>query len=217
MKPKLVIFDLDGTLADTIELIVFSLNQALSPIWGGPKSREDIYALFGPTEEVLIDKEAGEGADEVLSRFKHVYETHLSEFVTVFPGIVDLLKQLEQERCTLGLVTNKGRWSTDVTLEALKIASFFRYTSTGEEARPKPYPDGILRLMEAFGASPSETAMIGDSPGDIRAARAAGVQAIGAGWGTTYEISSLEEAEPDALCLQPKDVIAFFEAADRNG
>lgn len=217
MKPKLVIFDLDGTLADTIELIVFSLNQALSPIWGRAKSREELYALFGPTEEVLIDQEAGDQAEAALARFRRVYETHLSEFVTVFPGIVDLLKQLQHERCSLGLVTNKGRWSTDVTLEALKIASYFRHSSTGEEARPKPHPDGIVRLMEAFGATPAETAMIGDSPGDIKAARAAGVQAVGAGWGSTYEIAKLEAAQPDALCLQPKDVISFFEAADRNG
>lgn len=217
MKPKLVVFDLDGTLADTIELIVFALNQALAPVWGAPKSRDDMYALFGPTEEILIEKEAGDRADEVLSHFKRAYATHLTEFVTVFPGILDLLKQLRQDGCALAVLTNKGRWSTDVTLEALRIAPYFARTSTGDDALPKPHPDGIFRLMTLLGYDTSETVLVGDSASDVKAARAAGISVIGAGWGTTYDLSRLEKAKPDALCLQPKEVYGVIEAARKDG
>lgn len=179
---RAVVFDLDGTLTDTLDLVVKGLNAALVPYWGAPKDLSEMRALFGPSEDRLIEREAP-GDQAARERFYAVYEAEHARMAHVFPGAREALEDLLARGARLGVVTNKGRRSTMITLRAFSMLHLFDAIVTGDDLpRPKPDPEGILRVLSALGALPEETLYVGDSPGDMRAARAAGVHAVGAGW-----------------------------------
>lgn len=174
---------MDGTLTDTVPLVVRGLNAALGPVWGGPRTVEQMLHLFGPSEERLIRQEAGEGSEEAIERFYRCYRAEHDRHAHVFPEVEAMLSALRARGVALGIVTNKGRSSTQITLEAFGLAHHFSAIRSGDDvARPKPDPTGIVEVMRELGADRRRSVYVGDSPSDMLAARAAGVRALGAGW-----------------------------------
>ena len=177
-----VLFDLDGTLTDTLPLVIAALNAALASHWGGPKDLQAMRPLFGPSEERLIAREAP-GDPDAVDRFYAEYRREHARLAHPFDGVPEVLQELSARGVRMGLVTNKGRRSSLMTLREFGIAQYFDAVVTGDDLEnPKPDPSGILQVVAALGADRARTAYVGDSASDMQAARAAGVHAIGAGW-----------------------------------
>ncbi len=196
-----VLFDLDGTLTDTLPLVVVALNAALAPVWGAPRDLAALRSIFGPSEERLIAQEAP-GDPHAIDRFYAEYRREHERLAHPFPGVPEMLRELSGRGVALGLVTNKGRRSSVMTVEAFGIRPYFGSIVTGDDLeRPKPDPTGILRVLGELGVAPADAAYVGDSGSDMRAGRAAGVLAAGAAW------QAADVPFADVILRSPRDVL----------
>ncbi len=188
MKYKLVIFDLDGTLLDTLDDLAYSLNHALE-LHGYPlRQRDEVRRLIGNGVASMIHRAVPEGTDEatcarVLTDFKSHYMAHYDVRTRPFPGAVDLLDALAAAGVKAAMNSNK----VDAVVKALANAHFperIAFALGEREGIPKkPAPDGAIAIMAELGASPEETLYVGDGEADIITARNAGIDCAWVSWG----------------------------------
>jgi len=179
----LVIFDLDGTVVDTLTPTLRCFQEALAPALGRVPTLEEIRDRFGPSEPEIFTAWVGEGeASDAIARLYTCYDRVFHE-MGPFPGVKELLVDLRGRGYKTALFTGRGRPSTQVLLEAMEMDVLFDDTVTGEEAaRPKPAPDGVRMILDHLSIPPERAALVGDSPLDVAAARAAGVRPIVSRW-----------------------------------
>jgi phosphoglycolate phosphatase len=200
----LIVFDLDGTLADTMPDLAAAANFACRRLELPTHSPEAIRGMIGGGERKLIERMLGpahqDRVDECLELYLEHYTRHNGELTRVYPGVVEALGQLAGKR--LAVLSNKLGRLTRQALEAKDLAHFFTAIRGGGEGLPlKPAPDPLLALSADLGVPPSRTLMVGDKPADILAGRAAGATtaAVTYGYGD-YE--SLAAASPDLFVHQ---------------
>lgn len=205
---KYVLFDLDGTVVDTIDLIVHAFGEVLSRLTGEPWDRERVIAEFGPTEPAILARHAPAGeAEAAFRRFLRLYEWHHDRMVRTFDGVPALIRRLRENGRLLGLVTNKGRETTMVTLRRSGLDGCFGAIVSGDDAgRPKPDPAGLLLALERLGGTPGEAVFVGDAPSDIEAGRRAGTLTCAVTWGRVNATESLLAAGADIVCRTPAEL-----------
>ncbi len=203
-----LLFDLDGTLVDTIDLIVASFRHVLEDLAGHPLTRQEIIDLFGPTEPAIIDRFAGpEQRQAAHDRFFEHYEQNHDRLVTLFPGIPELVREAAERGHPMAVITNKGRRTTAITLEKCGLAPYFPVVVTGDDvARPKPDPEGIRLALARLGTGPARAWYIGDSPVDVLAGRGAGTRTCAVTWGGVHPQEETLAQGPDALCRTADDL-----------
>lgn len=186
MSVNVLLFDLDGTLVDTIRDITNALNYALKPVEIQELSVHDTKALVGEGITRLLEKvisvEKRGFLEEVKSNFLSYYERHLTDHAVVYPGVADTLRHFG--RCRKAVISNKRAHLSRGILHKLELLGFFDLiigSDTTPEKKPSPIP--ITYALEQFGASPEEAVMVGDSDLDIAAGRKAGVTTIAATYG----------------------------------
>ena len=186
MSIKLVIFDLDGTLIDSLKDITIAVNHATRPYGIAEKSVREMGDLLGTGISILIDRVLADRRDElkddVLERFMTYYSAHLVEHTTVYPDVIDVLIKLD--RYKKAVVTNKREQFAKTMLNELGIARYFDSIlgsdSVGEK---KPSPVPLLHLLDLYKLDSSEAVMVGDSEIDIAAGKGAGVKTVGVTYG----------------------------------
>jgi pyrophosphatase PpaX len=179
-----VIFDIDGTLTRTNELIFASFNHVAAKYLGREYAPHEIIALFGPPEEGAVEALFGrERMDAIMDELCTFYERHHASLASLHPGIDAVLAYLKSRGITLAVFTGKGRRTTRITLDALHIAHYFDLIVSGNDvARHKPDPEGIRKVLAAYSLAPSEALMVGDSLADIKASQASGVPVAAVVW-----------------------------------
>ncbi|MCO5221001.1 MAG: HAD-IA family hydrolase [Thermomicrobiales bacterium] len=203
-----LIFDLDGTLADTLPLIYEAFNDALSPISGEQLSPEEIRGMFGPPDNYIIrellDAEHHEAAIE---RYVATYQRRHRDLVDLFDGMADLLADAQAAGTKLAVVTGKSRSTAIMTLDILGVLGHFQVIYAGDDVeRQKPDPMAlVLALADLAHDDPASAAMIGDSAADVIAGKSAGVATIGVLWGSP-DHTDLLAAGPDLLCATIDDL-----------
>ena len=214
---RAVVFDFDGTLADTIPLIAAAWNFALQPIFGQTWTIPEIVALFGPTDAQMLRRQLqnhtqneAEITAVIDNYFAHYEAAHA--IAQPFDKINELLEELNERGFILGLMTGKGRRAADITLRELGWQNRFACVITGDEStRPKPAPDGILQVLAALQIAPANAVYIGDLPVDIRAGRTAGCRTIAAGW-NAFDADELRQSQPDFWAETPQQIIAILDS-----
>jgi pyrophosphatase PpaX len=181
---RCVIFDLDGTLVRTNELIFASFNHLMERHLGRTMTPGEIVALFGPPEEGAIEKVFGpERTPALMQELLEFYAAQHSTLADLHGGIEEVLRFLKERNITMALFTGKGKWTTDITLRAFGLQGYFDLIVTGNDVeRHKPDPEGIRQALERFGVQPSQALMVGDSVSDAKAAHAAGVRIASVLW-----------------------------------
>lgn len=199
--PRLVIFDLDGTLVDSLPATFTCFAEAVAPALGRYPSKEEILARMGAADQRIVADWAGpEHAEEAVRRLYACYAREFAGLAPV-PGVVGLLRDLRAAGRQVGLFTGRGRPSTEVMLRSLGLVDLFDASVTGEEVpRSKPAPDGLAAILARTGIAAAAAVYVGDSPLDVAAARSAGVTPIAALWGSHQReeldaIDGLIEAE----------------------
>jgi len=177
-----IIFDIDGTLTSTNELIFASFNHIAKKYLDKTFSDKEITALFGPPEDVIIKQFCGERFEEGKKDYYDFY-TENHHMADLYPGIIDILRNLKQKNILISIYTGKGRESSVITLKKLGIFDYFDLIITGDDVKNhKPSPEGINIFIEKFNLDRNKVLMIGDSTGDIKAAREAGVRIASVVW-----------------------------------
>lgn len=213
MKYNAVIFDLDGTLLNTLEDLNDSVNFALDS--GGFKrntvKQTRLYA--GNGIRVLMQRSLPESSDgETLEKYLEIFRTHYQKNMTnktrAYDGIYEALKALRENGVKLGVVSNKF----DLAVKDLCGKYFGEYikVAIGEDEkngiRKKPAPDSVLRAMEILGSDAEHTLYIGDSETDVETAHNAGLKCIGVLWGFRDE-EILKKAGADYIIKKPEEII----------
>jgi 2-phosphoglycolate phosphatase len=208
--PRAVLFDLDGTLADTFPLIVSSWNAAVWPISGRQYSTADVVSRFGVTDTAMLQRELPQHQwDQAVSTYYSHYEANHS-IVKVFPGVPELLANLARRGLPLGLMTGKGRRSAIITLRCLGWLSLFGSIVTGDDViKQKPAPDGLLLVTQQLAVAPQDCVWVGDSPADMKAGKAAGIYTVAAGWHLIYA-DRIAALQPDCIAQTPQELAAIL-------
>jgi pyrophosphatase PpaX len=196
---KAVVFDLDGTLVDSVELITVSFQHAIREVLGREASREEAVQHVGtPLKEQMV-RISPERADELVAVYRDFNHREHDRMLKLYDGILELLNDLTKAGCALGLVTSKSRPTTQMAFDLTGIEPYFDATVCCDEAPGnKPTAAPILYCLEHLGIAPADAAYVGDSPADIQAAHAAGVVAIGVTWGV-FDTATLIAEKPEIL------------------
>ena len=186
MKYKAILFDLDGTLLDTLEDMADALNRTMDRFQLPHRSLREVRSFVGNGAKRLVALATGaegERLEEILAVYKEDYDRNYLIKTAPYPGIMALLDRLHEAGCLVGIVSNKP----DSTVQSLAEALFEGKAdiSVGEKSgiRRKPAPDTVLAAMDALGVKKSEAVYVGDSEVDVMTARAAGVPCISVTWG----------------------------------
>jgi len=204
-KIKVVIFDLDGTLANTLPLCIQAFRQSVEPLINRSISDAEIIATFGPSEEETIMALASNHYDKGVSDYLHYYE-RLHEMCPVpFSGMKDILRTLKNREVRIAMVTGKGKHSTDISLRHFELTHFFEFIETGSPKGARK-AEGIQIILDGLtDIKKDEVIYVGDSPSDILASRKVGVPIVAAAWADTAEPEKLQELKPDELFYTIKD------------
>lgn len=186
MKYKAILFDLDGTLLDTLEDMADALNRTMDRFQLPHRSLREVRSFVGNGAKRLVALATGaegERLEEILAVYKEDYDRNYLIKTAPYPGIMALLDRLHEAGCLVGIVSNKP----DSTVQSLAEALFEGKAdiSVGEKSgiRRKPAPDTVLAAMETLGVTKAEAVYVGDSEVDVMTARAAGVPCISVTWG----------------------------------
>lgn len=215
-----VVFDFDGTLADSVDAIVIAVNDTLRRFGYEARPQPDIVDHMGRGLRALytwatgLDDLAALGpvVDATRARYSEVWRPHTA----VFPGIPELLADLRARGAAVCVLSNKGHDATVEVAEGLFPAGTFEHVHGISEGWPgKPDPTGLLRMIASVGSVPERALMVGDMSVDVRVARAAGVRSVGVTWGF-QGIAAFDEDPPDLLASTPGQILDHF-AAGING
>lgn len=210
---RLLVFDWDGTLADSTAIIAAAIQAACRDV--GQPVPDDVAARFviglGLAEALAYVAPAlpVERHPELSSRYRHHYLSRDPE-IPLFGGVRELLADLHAEGFMLAVATGKTRVGLDRALVANDLVERFHHTRCADEGRPKPHPDMLLNLMSKLGVSPAETLMIGDTTHDLELARAAGVDALAVAYGA-HEPTGLAAAGPLATVHSIPELRAWLD------
>ncbi len=187
MTLKGIIFDMDGTLADTLPVCIELYVRVFRKRLGREYTSDEITALFGLPEEGIIARCVPQDPQGALADYMVEY-TQLHAAVTQpFPGIIDALQQLKQRGLRLGMVTGKGPLSAAVSMEYLGLGPYIDPIVYGDARKPNK-PEGMFQVLSTWGIAPDEAAYVGDTPYDMLSAQQAGVIPISAAWAATNTI-----------------------------
>ena len=194
----LIAFDWDGTLFDSTQIIVRSIQLAVADVGGTVPSNEAASYVIGLG---LMEALAHAAPDvpqarypELGQRYRHHYALHQND-ITLFEGVLPLLLDLKERGHFLTVATGKSRRGLDEALQAVELKGCFDSSRTADETAGKPHPRMLHELMSEFGVKPERTLMIGDTTHDLQMALNAGCASVGVSYGA-HEPSAFEPLKP---------------------
>ncbi|WP_159888368.1 pyrophosphatase PpaX [Paenibacillus puerhi] len=181
---RTVLFDLDGTILDTNELIIQSFIHTFTGVTPEPVTREHIIPNMGrPLLEQMMYFSGRDQVEDLVLKYRAYNIGRHDELVTVFPHVPETLARLKAAGIKLGVVTSKIRLTTEMGLKLTGIYDYFDVIVTVDEVeRPKPDPEGIIKALQLIGEDTAGAMMVGDSHYDLEAARGAGIPSVGVSW-----------------------------------
>ncbi len=204
--PRAVVFDLDGTLVDSVPDIQAALNWLMAREGRRELDRVEVAGMVGDGVPKLVERALlatggfpDAGLEPTIEIFAAHYEAHAAALTKPFPGVMQALTDLRDAGCLLGVCTNKPQGATGEILEALDLAPFFKAVAGGDTVpgARKPDPRHLMHVLDGMGTQPSETVMVGDSHNDINVAKAAGVPTVAVTFG--YAHGPVDQLGADVL------------------
>jgi len=208
---KYIFFDLDGTLIDTIPLILESFNYTFNHHFGETRPEEETISYIGmPLVNHLRDIYPGR-EEELAKTYREYNQRKHDNRVAIFIGIFDLIKSLYEKGIILGVVTSKSQELAIRGLKLFNLSDYFLFVN-GSEASTKHKPDGdpLIKAMEKANViNKEEVLYVGDSPLDILSAKDAGIKSAAVAW-TYSPRAELEKVEPDIFLERPSDLLQYL-------
>lgn len=217
------IFDLDGTLTDTLESLTYSVNETMRELGLPGITSGQCRGFVGNGAKVLIEKTLKASGDEELTRFDEAFETYRRIFdkrctyrVKPYPGIREMLTEMKERGLTLGVLSNKpDRQAVHVVEEIFGNGVFDHIQGQKEDVPRKPDPTAVLSMAGKFSALPSETLYIGDSEVDGATGKAAGMDTVLVSWGFRSR-DVLEAAEPYRIADTTEEILKIIREKEQR-
>ncbi len=210
---KGILFDLDGTLVDSLKVTFEAFNQGILSQGGKRHSPAEIMAYFGPGEKEIfaqiIGREGAQAAYDVSCKY-------MDDSMTSIPlhaGVGDLLEKIKSAGAPVSIFTGRSWNTTEIILRHHRILDRFITVIANDHVKaPKPAPDGILIAAERMKMEPAGLMYVGDSVVDIRSAKGGGAQAVAAAWDLIADHQGLRAHEPHHWAETPADVWEIFQS-----
>jgi pyrophosphatase PpaX len=209
MRFPVVLFDLDGTVIDSGPIIVASMKHAARTVLGREiEERLLTAAIGGPGLVAQMEALDPERVDDLVEAYR-AHNEPLHEELEAFWEVVEVLPRLREQGRRLGIVTAKRRVTVQLAFDRLPglDENFDVVIGADDTERHKPDPQPILEALGRLGAEPAESAYVGDSPFDVRAAKAAGVFAVAVAWGGIHGEAVLRAEEPDVYVERAEELL----------
>jgi pyrophosphatase PpaX len=210
-KINTVLFDLDGTLIDTNELIISSFLHTFEHYYPNQYKREDVLPFLGPTLRETFETMDASKVDDMIATYRTYNLAHHDTLVTEFPTVLETVKVLKEKGYKVGIVTTK---LSDVVMKGLKLTKLDSYfdviVALDHVKKAKPDPEPIIKALEQLSSKPEEAIMVGDNYHDILAGKNAGTQTAGVAW-TIKGRDYLEQFDPDYILEEMADLLEILE------
>lgn len=210
-KITTLLFDLDGTLINTNELIISSFLHTLDHYFPEQYKREDVYPFMGPT---LVDTFSGidaERTEEMIAHYRKFNLENHDMLVTEFDGVFETIRTLKENNFKLAIVSTKLR---DTVIKGLKLTNLYQFFDTivalDDVTEPKPHPEPLLKALQELGSRPEETIMIGDNFHDIEGGKNAGTVTAGVAWSVKGK-EFLQSYHPDYMLETMPELLDILE------
>jgi HAD superfamily hydrolase (TIGR01509 family) len=198
MQLRGFIFDLDGTVGDTLPVCFVAFRQVFQQYLGQTFTDRQIRAMFGPSEEGMLEQMVPDRWQESVEAYLAAYEQAHVECSEPFPGMKDALEKLRGHGVRLAIVTGKGPRSAAISLRAMGLSDDFEMVVAGS-ANGNRKPRNMQQVLSTWGLQASQVAALGDAPSDIRAARQIGALPLAAAWAATAKVEELESLQPHVV------------------
>ncbi|RSK28568.1 pyrophosphatase PpaX [Bacillus sp. HMF5848] len=211
MTYNTILFDLDGTLINTNELIIQSFEHTLKTYGFHDHSREDILQFIGPTLAQTFGKMNKEQAEEMIDTYRTFNISKHDELVEQYEGVFETVQALHEKGYKLGIVTSKQRTTVEMGLKLTKLDQFFDVVVTADDVvEPKPAAEPIEKALVALEAKASEAIMVGDNHHDVVSGQNAGVATVAVSW-TLKGAEYLKQYNPDYLIDHMSELLKIVE------
>ena len=208
---RTVLFDLDGTLIDSVRLILDSYHHTLATHGLPPRSDEEWLAGVGtPLTAQFADwRDDPETLKALIATYREYNLKHHDRMVTVYPGVVEAVRALKEDGIATGLVTSKNRAGALRGLTLVQLEALMDVLVCADEVEnPKPHPEPVEKAVRLLSADPRATVYVGDSVHDMLSGRAAGVRTAAVLWGP-FGRAHLEGAQPDYWLERPEELLTL--------
>ena len=215
-KIKTVLFDLDGTLADTAPDLANALNHVLTQHDYQALAYDTIRPVVSHGGAALIKLGFGESHPQFDTLYKELlehYKSNIANKTTLFAGMAELLHYLQSNHYNWGVVTNKPAWLTQPLMDALQLTDQSVSIVSGDTlSERKPHPAPLLHACEQAGSAADQCIYVGDAERDIEAGNRAGMHTVVALFGYIAQSDTPEKWNADSLISQPQDLIPLLES-----
>ncbi|MBD8027805.1 pyrophosphatase PpaX [Ureibacillus sp. Re31] len=206
---KALLFDFDGTLLDTNELILQTFMHVLEERFPGQYSPKDCMNFMGPSLKETFEQLTPNEVEEMIAKYRQWNETHHDELVKEFDGVIPTLEQLKEQGIRLAIVSTKRNETIEKGLKLMGAKHLFEFwIGTDDVKRVKPDPEPVLLALERLGVSKEDAMMIGDNYHDIQAGKNAGVKTAGVAWSLKGE-EFLQQFNPDYMLHHMSDLLTI--------
>lgn len=214
---KAVIFDLDGTLSDSIKSIKYCADLALEKVGLGPFDVEQYKYFVGDGAANLVKRALMAGGDtelvhfeEVFAEYKRIFKDNCMYEVKPYEGIRELLEALKEQEIAIAVLSNKPHAETIHVIETLFGKGYFDIIQGQKDnVAIKPSPEGVFQILEQLKLSPEDILYLGDTATDMKTGKSAGAFTIGALWGFRKR-EELEESHADAIISYPLEMLKYL-------
>lgn len=204
---KALLFDFDGTLLNTNDLIIQTFMHVLEERFPGQYRPEDCLQFIGPSLKETFEKIAPDEVDEMIAKYRKWNHEHHDELVKEYDGVIPTLEKLKEQNIRLAIVSTKQRDTIIRGLNVMKASHLFEVIiGINDVTKVKPDPEPIELALEKLGVNKDEVIMIGDNYHDILAGKNAGVKTAGVAWSIKGE-EFLKTYEPDYMLHKMDDLL----------
>jgi len=216
MKINTVLFDLDGTLINTNELIISSFLHTLNTYYPDQYKREDVLPFIGPSLHDTFSKIDESKVEEMIACYRQFNHDHHDELVEEYETVYETVQELKKQGYKVGIVTTKARQTVEMGLKLSKLDEFFDVVVTIDDVEHvKPHPEPLQKALELLDAKPEEALMVGDNHHDIVGGQNAGTKTAAVSW-TLKGRAYLEAYKPDFMLDKMSDLLPILSNMNRS-
>lgn len=206
---KAVLFDLDGTLVNSLPLIFRNCKEVFEAL-NIPWNDGEVMNWVGIPLRQIAEYFAKDQVEEYLKIYQECFCRDHDLYIELYPHTVEMLKTLRKNNFKIALVTSKGKPATTKTFDLMELNQYFDVLVTAHDVKiHKPNPEPIYKALELLGLSPKEAIFVGDSPYDLEAGNKASVDTLGVSWGMA-KVEALEEYHPLGILNTWEDLYVYL-------
>lgn len=206
---KALLFDFDGTLLNTNDLIIQTFMHVLEERFPGQYSPQDCIKFIGPSLKETFEQITPNEVDEMIVNYRAWNIKHHDEYATEFEGVTETLQQLQQLGIRMAIVSTKERRTVERGLQLMNADHYFEFLiGIDDVEHVKPHPEPVLKAIRKLGVSKEDVMMIGDNYHDIEAGKNAGIKTAGVAWSIKGE-AYLNQYKPDYMLQHMEDLLSI--------